>query len=121
MDIKPLPGVLQFIRIVSVKVFLKNQLLSLGEFKLQDFDAQIASTTICMMQYGLLSVAKRFTDYEPLGEMFRNTKAEIIKLSLVESLWQLIVDVLADLAELIEIDTETLMKNLLSDNQSFIK
>jgi hypothetical protein len=121
MDIKPLPGVLQFIRIVSVKVFLKNQLLSLGEFKLQDFDAQIASTTICMMQYSLLSVAKRFTDYEPLGEMFRNTKAEIIKLSLVESLWQLIVDVLADLAELIEIDTETLMKNLLSDNQSFIK
>ena len=53
--------------------------------------------------------------------MFSNTKAEIIKLPLVERLWQLIIDVLADLAELIEIDTETLMEKLLSDNQSFIK
>ena len=74
-----------------------------------------------MMQYSLLSVAKRFTDYESLRKMFSNTKAEIIKLPLVERLWQLIIDVLADLAELIEIDTETLMEKLLSDNQSFIK
>ncbi len=93
----------------------------MGKCQSQDFDAQIASTTICMIQYNLLSVAKRFTDYESLGEMFRNTKAETIKLTLVERLWQLIVDILADLAELIEIDTETLMEKLFSDNQGFIK
>ena len=107
----------------SVEVFFKEskQYLGLGKCQSQDFDAQIAHTTICMMQYNLLSVAKRFTDYESLGELFRNTKAETIQLTLAERLWQLIVEVLADLAELIEIDTESLMEKLISDNQKIIK
>ena len=107
----------------SVEVFFKEskQYLGLGKCQSQDFDAQIASTTICMLQYNLLSVAKRFTDYESLGEMFRNTNAETIQLTLAERLWQLIVEVLADLAELIEIDTESLMEKLISDNQRIIK
>jgi hypothetical protein len=107
----------------SVEVFFKEskQYLGLGKCQSQDFDAQIASTTICMVQYNLLSVAKRFTDYESLGEMFRNTNAETIQQTLAERLWQLIVDVLADLAELIEIDTELLMGKLISDNQRIIK
>jgi hypothetical protein len=107
----------------SVEVFFKEskQYLGLGKCQSQDFDAQIASTTICMIQYNLLSVAKRFTDYESLGEMFRNTNAETIQLTLAKRIWQLIVDVLADLAELIEIDTELLMEKLISDNQKIIK
>jgi len=107
----------------SVEVFFKEskQYLGLGKCQSQDFDAQIAHTTICMMQYNLLSVAKRFTDYESLGELFRNTKAETIQLTLAERLWQLIIEVLADLAELIEIDTESLMEKLISDNQKIIK
>ncbi len=107
----------------SVKVFFKErkQYLGLGKYQAQDFDAQIASTTICMLQNNLFSVAKRFTDNESLGEMFRNTKTETIQLTLAERLWQLIVDVLADLAELIEIDTESLKEKLISDNQRIIK
>jgi len=107
----------------SVEVFFKEskQYLGLGKCQSQDFDAQIAHTTICMIQYNLLSVAKRFTDYESLGEMFRSTNAETIQLTLAERLWQLIVEVLADLAELIEIDTDSLMEKLISDNQRIIK
>lgn len=107
----------------SVEVFFKEskQYLGLGKCQSQDFDAQIAHTTICMIQYNLLSVAKRFTDYESLGEMFRNTNAETIQLTLAERLWQLIVEVLADLAELIEIDTESLMGKIISDNQRITK
>jgi len=107
----------------SVEVFFKEskQYLGLGKCQSQDFDAQIAHTTICMLQYNLLSVAKRFTDYESLGEMFRNTKAETLQLTLTERLWQIIVEVLADLAEIIEIDTDSLMEKLISDNQNLIK
>jgi len=70
----------------SVEVFFKEskQYLGLGKCQLQDFDAQIANTTICMIQYNLLSVAKRFTDYESLGELFRNTNAETIQLTVAE-------------------------------------
>ena len=58
---------------------------------------------------------------ESLGEMFRSTNAETIQLTLAERLWQLIIEVLADIAELIEIDTELLMKKLISDNQRIAK
>jgi len=72
----------------SVEVFFKEskQYLGLGKCQSQDFDAQIAHTTICMIQYSLLSVAKRFTHYESLCELFRNTKAETIQLTVAEQL-----------------------------------
>ncbi|MCD6090474.1 MAG: transposase, partial [Bacteroidales bacterium] len=83
----------------SIEVFFKEakQYLGLGKSQSQDFDAQIATTTICMLQYNLLAVAKRFTDYESLGELFRNTKAETIQLTVAERIWQIIIDVLAAL------------------------
>jgi len=107
----------------SVEVFFKEskQYLGLGKCQSQDFDAQIANTTICMVQYNLLSVAKRFAHYESLGELFRNTKAETIQLTVAERIWQIIVDVLADLAELLEIDTESLMEKLITDNERLMK
>jgi len=69
----------------------------------------------------LLSVAKRFTHYESFGELFRNTKAQSIQLTVVEQLWQIIVEVLADLAELIEIETELLMEKLIADIEKLVK
>lgn len=107
----------------SIEVFFKEskQYLGLGKCQSQDFDAQIASTTICMVQYNLLSVAKRFTAYESLGELFRNTKAETIQLTVTEKIWQIIINIFACLAELLEIDTELLMEKLLSDNEQLEK
>lgn len=53
--------------------------------------------------------------------MFRNIKVETIKLTLAECLWKLILKVLADLAELIGLDTKLLIENLISDNLRIIK
>lgn len=39
-----------------------------------DFDAHITHVTIVYMNYMVLSLKKRFQDYETLGEMFRYTK-----------------------------------------------
>lgn len=107
----------------NLEVFFKEskQYLGLGKCQSRDFDAQIAHTSICMIQYNLLSVAKRFTDYETLGELFRNTNAETIQLTLVERIWQIIFEILASLAELLEIDTESLIENLIYDNQRLEK
>ena len=107
----------------SVEVFFKEskQYLGLGKSQSQDFDAQIASTTICIIQYNILSVAKRFTDYESLGELFRNTKAETIQLAMNERIWLIITEILSDLAEILEIDTESLMEKLMADNEKLTK
>jgi hypothetical protein len=69
----------------------------------------------------LLSVARRFTDYESLGDLFRNTKAETIQLTVNERIWQIIVEVLTALAELFEIDTEIFMEKLIADNEKIEK
>jgi len=107
----------------SIEVFFKEgkQHLSLGKSQSQDFDAQVASTTLTMIQYNLLALAKRFAGYESLGELFRNTKAETIELTVAEKIWKLIVEILSQIAELFEIDTESLMQKLISDNERLMK
>jgi hypothetical protein len=107
----------------SIEVFFKEakQYLGLGKNQAQDFDSQIASTTITMIQYNLLSLAKRFSGYETLGELFRNTRAETIELTVAEKIWKLIVEILSEIAQFFEVDTETLMQKLISDNERFIK
>jgi len=107
----------------SIEVFFKEskQYLGLGQSQSQDFDAQIALTTITMIQYNLLALAKRFTGYESLGGLFRNTTAETIELTVAEKIWKLILKILTQIAELFEIDTEFLMQKIMSDNEKFIK
>lgn len=107
----------------TIEVFFKEskQYLGLGKCESQDFDAQIARTTITMIQYNLLSLTKRFADYESLGDLFRNTKAETIQLTVAEHIWQLIIDILLSLSELFDIDVEILMDKLMSDNEKLTK
>ena len=50
--------------------------LMLGKSQSLDFDVQVADTTISMLQYNILSLAKRFLDYESMGEMFKQAGKE---------------------------------------------
>lgn len=107
----------------SIEVFFKEskQHLGLGKCQSQDFDAQIASITISMLQYNILAVAKRFSDYETLGELFRTANAEIIELTIAERIWLIIIEIIAQLADLLDIETEVLMEKIITDNQRFEK
>ena len=105
----------------SIEVFFKEskQHLGLGKCQSQDFDAQIASITISLLQYNILSVAKRFSEYETLGELFRTANAEIIELTIAERIWLIITEIIAQLADLFDINTEVLMGKIIADNQIF--
>lgn len=107
----------------SIEVFFKEskQHLGLGKCQSQDFDAQIASISISMLQYNILSVAKRFSDYETLGKLFQSANAEIIELTIAERIWLIIIEIISQLAELLDIDTELLMEKIITDNQKFEK
>jgi hypothetical protein len=107
----------------SVEVFFKEckQYLGLGKCQAQDFDAQIASTTLCMMQYNLLSVVKRFSDYETLGALFRASQKDTLKLTISEQIWLIIKELVAKLSEIFDMDTELLMEKLLSENENVAK
>lgn len=107
----------------SIEVFFKEskQHLGLGKCQSQDFDAQIAAITLCMMQYNLLSVVKRFHDYETLGGLFRATQRDTLKLTVSEQIWQIIIEFVAVLSEIFDMDTEMIMEKLFSENQKLTK
>lgn len=107
----------------SVEVFFKEskQHLGLGKCQAQNFDAQVASTTLCMMQYNFLSMVKHFNDYETLGELFRVSQKDALKLTISEQIWLIITELISDLSEIFNIDTETLMEKLFSENEKFTK
>jgi len=107
----------------SVEVFFKEskQHLGLGKCQAQDFDAQIAATTLCMLQYNLLSVVKRFNDYETLGELFRASQKDALKLTISEQIWLIIIEIIAELSEIFNVDGELLMEKLFSENEKLTK
>jgi len=63
-----------------------------------------------MIQYDILSVVEGFSDYESGGELFRGSKAETIQSTVTDRIWKLIVEILTQIAEILEIETELLIK-----------
>jgi hypothetical protein len=107
----------------SVELFFKEskQHLGLGKCQSQDFDAQIAATTLCMLQYNLLSVVKRFIDYEILGELFREAQKDSLQITVAEQIWLIIIEFIAELSEIFNMETELLMEKLFSENETLTK
>lgn len=79
----------------SIEVFFRDCKQNLGLNKCQstDFDAHVAHITIVYMNYMVLSLKKRFEDYETLGEMFRHTKQCLLEITMVEKIWQIIIEI----------------------------
>ena len=108
----------------SIEVFFKEskQMLSLGQSQSNDFDAQIADTTLVMVRYIFLALRNRIDKYESLGEMFKNTKADIIELRLQERLIALLIAILKVVVAFFEdVDEEKLIKKIIYDEQAFEK
>lgn len=101
----------------SIEVFFKEskQLLKMGKIQSNDFDAQIARTTIAMMQYIMLSLKKRFSSYETIGGIFRNSKAWLLEETIAERIWGFIIEVFCYLFELPGIDIDKVMKKIIRD------
>lgn len=109
----------------AIEVFFKEckQYLGLGKNQSRDFDAQIASTTICFIQYTILALYKRYEKYETIGGLFEGCKSDMteqifsdrikaILLELIETLIQLmdlpveIEDTISTIIEKIDIDSK---------------
>lgn len=62
--------------------------LGLGKCQSRSYNAQIADTTLCFMMYQMLSLAKRFSEYETLGALFRSERDRLQVLTLWSGLWK---------------------------------
>lgn len=108
----------------SIEVFFKEtkQLLHLGKSQSNDFDAQVADTTITMIQYIFLSIRNRIDKYESIGKLYENTKAEMFDIKLHERLIILLIAILKILEDLFEeVDTDKVFIKMINDEQVFEK
>ena len=86
----------------SIEVFFKDakQHLNLGKSQSQNFNAQIAATTLCCLQYIALAFAKRHEAYETIGGMFERYKEQFLQDHIMEQIWNLIntiyIEIFAD-------------------------
>ena len=106
------------------KKYCGKQLLRLGKCESRHFETKIAATTLCFLQYNMLSLVKRFDGYESLGALFRQANAETLELTVKErivielvEIWLIIKEILTILANYCEIDIEFVTKHILSDNK----
>ena len=103
----------------SIEVYFKEskQYLNLGQSASNDFDGQIADATISMIQYIVLSLNKRFSSYETMGELFRKSQKELIELTIVNRIWRLFIILQQKIVEIFEIDIDVLHKRMINDDK----
>ena len=72
--------------------------LGFGKCQSTSFASQIASATLSCLQYNLLSVGRRFSDYETIGALFRQISAETVQLSVAERIWGILQELVTAIA-----------------------
>jgi predicted nucleic acid-binding Zn finger protein len=108
----------------SVEVFFKEakQLLGLGKCQSNDFDAQIADTTITMIQHILLTLQYRMEHYESKGALFENLREGFIQSRLNERLWGLFIELLRLIEVLFDgVDEMEILERILNNDEAYAK
>ena len=98
-----------------------KQLLDFGRCQSVHFSAQIASFTLTMMQYNILCTVKRFEAYETVGTLFREATTGTLELSASDRIWELILDTILEIAEMISADASELLSAVIDANPKFHK
>lgn len=99
----------------SIEVMFKElkQYLQIEKCQSLDFDAQIADTSIRLIQYLILTFKKRFECYETLGGLFRHSQEMLQDMVLAERLWLLFLEIVKEIAEILEIDITELIEKMI--------
>lgn len=107
----------------SIEVFFKEckQNLNITKCQSTDFDAHIAWITLCFISYMMLSLRKRFDDYETMGEVFRDVQNQLLELTLVEKLWQIISELFTEIFANLGVDIDKFMQELIENQETFEK
>ena len=106
-------------QLTNLQVFFADskRLLGLADCSARDFTAQLAHVSLVMIRYNLLPLLKRSLDYETIGGLFKDVYTGAYKLTVVEKIWLIIVEVVGIVAGLTGADEDTLMRQLIENNK----
>jgi len=104
----------------TIEVLFKEckQYLRLGGSQNTDFDGQIADVTITLATHTILSLQKRFSSYETMGELFRETQQHLLELTLWERLVKIFFKLVVQMALMLKIDMDELIENLMKNDKT---
>ena len=96
-------------------------LLNLGKCQCRDFASQIASISLCMLQYNILGYVKRYESYETIGGLFREITQSSVELTVTEKIWGIIIDLLNVIADAFSFDQEEMMRAVINNNNKELR
>lgn len=102
----------------SIEVYFHEAkgLLRLGQCQCRDFSSQIASISIAILQYNILSVVKRFESYQTIGGLFNQTLSGTLELSVTSKIWALLLETIVEIAELLSADVDDIIATIVQNN-----
>ena len=94
-----------------------KQLLHLGKCQSLNLAAQFASISITAIQYNILGYVKRKESYLTIGGLFASITSQTVELTVAQKIWNLILEVVNAIAELIACETFDLIDSIIKDNE----
>ena len=81
----------------NIEVVWKDckQYLELGSYQGRNLNGQIADCTMAFIAHAMLTLEKRFTEYESMGELYREVEAQVRMLTLWERILPLLYKLMA--------------------------
>lgn len=102
-----------------IEVFFSDskRLLDLDGCSARDFSSQIAHLSLVIIRYNLLASVKRTLDYETIGALFNDVYEGVHELTVIDKIWNIILEVVAVVAELMDVDDEIVMEQILEKSE----
>lgn len=103
----------------AIEVFFSDakRHLGLADCSARDFSSQIAHISLVMIRYNLLASIKRTHDYETIGGLFYDLYSGVHELTVIEKIWNIILEVVAIVAELTGMDDEVMIDLIIRDSK----
>ena len=100
----------------SLEVVFKDskQNLGLGKYQMRHFASQVAMTAITAMQYNLLSTARRFSDYETIGGLFKDAVTGSKEITVTDRIWGMILELVGEIAQCFNIEDNQILDMLVN-------
>lgn len=107
----------------SIEVFFRDckQNLGLGGCRSKDLDSHIATISLVLMNYTALSLKKRFEDYETLGGLFRDFSGMMLRETIVQRTWKVLVQLFASILPLLGVDWNRFMSVIIEKQESIME
>ncbi|WP_290539943.1 transposase [Alistipes sp.] len=106
----------------SIEVFFSDskRVLGLASCSARDFSSQISHVSLVMIRYNLLAMIKRSLDYETIGGLFRDVYAGVKEITVIEKIWNIILEVVVVIAEVLEADSEHILRQVLEKEERLV-